>query len=101
LIRQAGLATHVPANGIIASGGVDFYLASTTHTYEAGAQFGVHSWATTDGTSGADVPSADPDHQLYLDYYAEISIARTTKTGPSGRQLRRVRPTRPQSLCSA
>ncbi|MEM7341946.1 MAG: alpha/beta hydrolase [Actinomycetota bacterium] len=73
-IRDAGLATHVPADGEIASGGVDFFLAGDPRSYDPGAAFGVHSWATGDGTEGADVPRDDPEHDLFLDYYAEIGV---------------------------
>lgn len=75
LIREAGLSTHVPADAMIASGGVDFYLAGAARSYEQGAQFGVHSWAAGDGTTGADVPRDDSSHRLYLDYYAEMGVS--------------------------
>ncbi|MEM9132166.1 MAG: hypothetical protein AAF962_05755 [Actinomycetota bacterium] len=75
LVREAGLDTHVPADGEIASGGVDFYLAGVERTFADGAVFGVHSWATVDGTEGIDVPRDDPQHRLYLDYYAEVGIS--------------------------
>jgi hypothetical protein len=75
LIRAAGLATHVPADGQIASGGVDFFLAGATRTYEPGATFSVHSWAAGDGITGADLPQDDPEHDLYLDYYAEMDVS--------------------------
>lgn len=74
LIRDAGLATHANANSALASGGVDFFLAGATRTYDPGAQFGVHSWATGDGTEGINVPRDDQQHNLYLDYYAEMGI---------------------------
>ena len=32
LVHQHGFHTHVPADGLIASGGVDFFLAGTTRT---------------------------------------------------------------------
>lgn len=74
LVRQAGIATHATSGSVLASGGVDFYLAGATRTYEPGAQFGVHSWATGSGTEGIDIPRDDPQHALYLDYYAEMGI---------------------------
>lgn len=74
LVRSAGLSTHVPADGEIASGGVDFFLAGVTRTYDEGARFGVHSWAANDGTEGIDVPVDDAQHQLYLGYYAEVDV---------------------------
>lgn len=74
LVRSSGLSTHVPADGEIASGGVDFFLAGTGRSFDEGAQFGVHSWAAGDGTAGIDVPADDVQHRLYLDYYAEVGI---------------------------
>lgn len=73
LVREAGLATHVPADGEIASGGVDFFLAGATRSFDDGARFGVHSWAGDD-IEGADLPEDDPEHDLYLDYYAEMGV---------------------------
>ncbi len=73
LVRSAGLATHVPSDGVIASGGVDFFLSGVVRTWDAGAMFGVHSW--TDGeTEGADLPDDDEGHDLFLDYYDEMNI---------------------------
>ncbi len=72
IIRQAGIATHANADSVLASGGVDFYLAGAIRTYDEGAQFGVHSWGGP--VNGSDVPRDDPQHQLYLDYYAEMGI---------------------------
>ena len=74
LVRAAGLTTHARSDSVLASGGVDFYLAGATRTYEPGAQFGVHSWATGDGAEGIDVPRDDEQHALYLNYYAEMGI---------------------------
>ena len=74
LIRDAGIATHVPADGQIASGGVDFFLAGETRTYDSGATFSVHSWAAGDGLTGADLLRDDPEHDLYLDYYEAMGI---------------------------
>jgi hypothetical protein len=74
LIAEAGIDTHVPADGVIASGGVDFFLAGEVRTYEPGAEFGVHSWAAEDGTTGSDLPQTDPEHDPYLDYFDEIGI---------------------------
>lgn len=74
LIHQAGIATHVPGDGQIASGGVDFFLAGTTRTYEFGAEFGVHSWADSEGRTGDEIPRDDPEHDLFLDFYSEIGV---------------------------
>ncbi|MGB0849002.1 MAG: hypothetical protein ACPGSM_19870, partial [Thiolinea sp.] len=74
IIRTRGINTHVPADGIIASGGVDFYLAGLQRTLVDGAKIGVHSWADGDGRAGSDYPANDPEHKKYLDYYTEMGI---------------------------
>lgn len=74
MIRRAGLATHVPTDGFIASGGVDFFLAGVDRTFDSGARFGVHSWASGDGINGDEIPRGHPEHQIYLDYYKAIDI---------------------------
>lgn len=72
-VRAAGLNTHVPADGMIASGGTDLFLAGVRRTLAPGACVGVHSWS--DGTAdGRDLPRDDPSHQLYLTYYADMGI---------------------------
>ncbi len=74
LVREAGLNTFVPADGMIASGGTDFFCAGVNRSIEAGAEIGVHSWAG-DGVSNANLlPRDNPEHQKYLDYYLEMGI---------------------------
>lgn len=51
-IRAAGLATHVPADGRIASGAVDWFIAGSPRTIECGAMIGVHSWGSKTGERG-------------------------------------------------
>jgi len=72
-LRAAGLSTHVPADGEIASGGVDFFCAGVERTAEDGARFGVHSWAG-DGIVPTELPEDSPEHDLYLDFYTEMGI---------------------------
>lgn len=74
-VRNAGINTRINSNGHIASGGTDFFLAGVIRTVENGAQIGVHSWSTGDGTEGAQVPENDPQHQLYINYYQQIGLA--------------------------
>lgn len=75
-IRKDGLATHVPANGEIASGGTDLFCAGTTRTAEAGARVGVHSWSGGDDLQGDKLvdDKENPAHKIYLDYYKEMGI---------------------------
>lgn len=72
-VRARGFATHVPSQGLIASGGTDLFLAGTNRSLAAGACVGVHSWGGDQ--EGRDVPKSDPIHQEYLDYYDDIGIA--------------------------
>lgn len=63
LIRKHGLDTHVPSDGMIASGGTDFFCAGVNRTIEEGAEVGVHSWAG-DGVEDASIlPIDHPEHQ--------------------------------------
>ena len=73
LVREAGLNTEVPADGEIASGGVDFFLAGVERTVAEGGKVGVHSWSDR-LTEGSELPQDDPEHRLYLDYYADMGI---------------------------
>ena len=72
IVSGQSLTTVVPANGLIASGGVDLFLAGANRRIEANAVVGVHSWATGDGTQGIDVYNRDPgnkNHRRYIDFY--------------------------------
>lgn len=73
-VHEAGVATCVPAEGLIASGGVDFFLAGSKRGAGQGARLGVHSWAAGDGLEGGDLPKDHPDHVMFLEYYADIGI---------------------------
>ena len=88
-VRKRGLNTYLPAGGLIASGGVDLFLAGVERTIEEGAYVGVHSWAAGLGRTGDDVPRDHPDHQPYLSYYRDIDTPAdfywfTLKAAPAG-----------------
>lgn len=72
-IRQLGLDTHVPADGEVASGGTDLFLAGNHRSAEPGALFGIHSWGGGPVVA-TDLPRDHEDHLLYLDYYEEMGI---------------------------
>ncbi|MEM1093581.1 MAG: alpha/beta hydrolase [Bacteroidota bacterium] len=89
-VHERGLHTHVPdlrlnpgsasagervAAGLIASGGVDLFLAGIERTVGEGACLGVHSWEDEAGVQGGDLPPDDETHDLYLDYFAAIGYA--------------------------
>jgi len=72
-IRNRGIATHIPADGMVASGGTDMFLAGANRTIETGAKLGVHSWS--DGEKdGSEFPKEHEVHTMYLDYYTEMGI---------------------------
>lgn len=77
-VRNRGLNTCVPAGGLVASGGTDFFLAGVNRIVLADAQVGVHSWAESDDQgnveTGDQVPRDDPRHQPFLDYYEAVGI---------------------------
>lgn len=73
LVRNAGLATFVPAHGEIYSGGVDLFAAGTTRTAEPGAIVGVHAWCCgPNGESAHELDRDDPAHETQLAYFTEM-----------------------------
>ena len=74
MVREHGLSTYLAADGEIASGGVDFFLAGIDRTVEDGGLVGVHSWSQLGGPNGEDLPRDDPEHQPYLDYLSEMGV---------------------------
>jgi hypothetical protein len=72
-IHKRGIATHIPADGFVASGGTDMFLAGVQRTIEPGAKLGVHSWAGLFVTA-TDFEKSAEEHQPYLDYYRDINI---------------------------
>ncbi len=73
-IRNRGIATHIPADGMVASGGTDMFLAGLKRTIESGAKLGVHSWSDDSGKAALDYPRDHQEHVKYLDYYKAIGI---------------------------
>jgi len=72
-VRSQDVSIHLPADAEIASGAVDFFLAGTTRTREAGSKIGVHSWS--DGRKDAtDFPVGHENHLPYIDYYKEMGF---------------------------
>ncbi|MFK7936242.1 MAG: hypothetical protein AB8G22_22195, partial [Saprospiraceae bacterium] len=75
-VHDNNIATHLADDGLIASGGVDFFLAGTTRTKGSNTMIGVHSWS--DGTSeAADFPRGNAEHQPYIDYYISVGFSQT------------------------
>jgi hypothetical protein len=74
LVRRAGINTHVPANGSIRSGAVEFFLAGVQRSAETGAEFGVHSWIDDDGREATEYAASDPVHATYVNYYVDMGM---------------------------
>jgi hypothetical protein len=72
-IRNAGLATHVPADGRIASGAVDWLAAGVTRTIDCGAMVGVHSWGNAVGGRG-DQTFYDPQALMQRDFLDDMGV---------------------------
>lgn len=72
-IRQRHIATYIPKNGWVASGGTDMFLAGASRAVHEKARLGVHSWAGGE-EEAIDLPRDHPEHQKYLQYYREMQI---------------------------
>ena len=76
-IRARGLKTVIPANGLVASGGTDLFLAGAERSLSSDACVGVHTWGDETVGIGSETPKDDPIHELYLSYYNEVDIPET------------------------
>jgi len=74
MIRNAGINTRVLANGEIASGAVDFFIAGVQREVEQGGSVGVHSWSSG-SLEGSELPKEDSEHDLYEEYYLEMGVS--------------------------
>ncbi|RFB04834.1 alpha/beta hydrolase [Parvularcula marina] len=75
MVHEHGLTTYVPASGMIASGGVDFFLAGKERVIEEGACIGVHAWQDDDDpTPSSELPRDHPGHKVFLDYFKKIGM---------------------------
>ncbi len=73
MLSEYHLATHVPANGFVSPGAIDFFIAGWKRTVEEGAQLAVGSWF--DGAHyGVDLPRHNSLHFGYLKWYREHGI---------------------------
>lgn len=77
-VHQLGISTHLLDNGLIASGGVDFFLAGVSRTKGSNTMIGVHSWATEDDNgnpiSATDYPVGHVEHLPYINYYVDVGF---------------------------
>ena len=75
ILRSRNLDTHLNADSVIESGGVELFIGGADRTMDKGARIGVHSWYDEDGRyQGRDLPRDHPDHQPYLEAYRALGI---------------------------
>lgn len=74
MIRDRGLATHVPDGGSVRSGAVELFLAGVRRSAEPSAEFAVHAWMDEDGLEPDDYAADAREHRAYLDYYRAMGM---------------------------
>ncbi|MCT4615880.1 MAG: hypothetical protein N4A49_13530 [Marinifilaceae bacterium] len=72
-VYENGFSIKLLENGIIASGGTDFFLAGKKRVLEKNSKVGVHSW-TGDGKVATDFPKGHKYHLPYIRYYKNIGM---------------------------
>lgn len=72
-VHQKGINTHLMNNGLIASGGTDFFLAGVKRTKGSNTKIGVHSWAG-DNEVATDFPVGHANHLPYINYYVSVGF---------------------------
>lgn len=72
-INAMGIATHIPQNGSVRSGGVELFLAGKKRTAHPTANFAVHSWIDEDGLEPHDYAADHPVHNSYIEYYRLVA----------------------------
>lgn len=75
MIRDAGIATHVPAGGSVRSGAVELFLAGARRTADPGAEFAVHAWMDDTGREATDYAASAPENAKYLAYYQAMGMS--------------------------
>ncbi|WP_298520443.1 hypothetical protein [uncultured Kordia sp.] len=79
-VHQLQINTHILDNGLIASGGVDFFLAGIQRTSGNNTQIGVHSWADGSGNEATDYPNDSTEHLRYIQYYENVGYSNQWST---------------------
>lgn len=73
-VHELNMAVHLLDDGLIASGGVDFFLAGTTRTRGENTMIGVHSWS--DGNKEAtDFAVGHENHLPYINFYKDVGFS--------------------------
>lgn len=75
MIREKGIATHVPSGGSVRSGGVELFLAGARRYADPGAEFAVHSWVDETGLEPDDYAADAPENRRYILYYEQMGMS--------------------------
>ena len=77
-VHSLMIDTHIVDEGLVASGGTDFFLAGINRSIGTDVLIGVHSWAGTDDNGNdvvaTDFTEGDEMHQPYIDYYVSVGF---------------------------
>lgn len=73
-VNSLNIDTHLQDNGLIASGGVDFFLAGIKRTRGSNVTVGVHSWSDGNSVQATDFPVGHAHHLPYINYYVSIGF---------------------------
>lgn len=73
-VHKLNINTHLLDNGLIASGGVDFFLAGIERTRGTNTQIGVHSWSDGGSVQATDFPVGHENHLPYINYYISVGF---------------------------
>lgn len=76
-LHRDGFTTVIPSDGLVASGGTDFFLAGKVRIIEPGACIGVHSWEDVDPPAyqATDLPRDHEDHEDFLSFFKAIGVS--------------------------
>ena len=66
---------HLLANGLIASGGTDLFLAGRKRSKGANTRIGVHSWSGGKNEKATDFPVGHENHLPYITYYKAVGYS--------------------------
>lgn len=74
MIREHGIATHVPGDGSVRSGAVELFIAGARRTIDDGARFAVHAWLDDAGYQPGQYAAGAPENRKYLTYYRDMGM---------------------------
>lgn len=75
MLRDKGIATHVPKGGSVRSGAVELFLAGARRLADPGSEFAVHAWRDEFGLEPRDYAPEAPENRVYIDYYTMLGMS--------------------------